>query len=418
MRIARRIVGALGLLALGGLAWALAPAFSAHPYLPEAKDFEQALPALERVPQAAGAAGATARGAGHEHGEHARDEAGEGPITHRSEVIEAPGRFDLAGIAGELRPYEIRAREHGGEWSKWTETVAGDPVWFGGAEELQVRTRGWVPSGELHYVNVSGDSTPAEAALNRARAALSSAVVSVSGLLGFAEAKASPPKPGFVTRRQWGANRDQGGCQPKRKPSYGGVRAIAVHHTVTATRYTRKEVRGMVLGICRYHRFANGWDDIGYNALVDRFGRVYQGRAGGMARAVIGAHAQGFNSQTAGVALLGTHTKDRISKEAMRGTVQYLAWKFVRHNKDTRGQARLVSAGGPASRYPKGKRIRTKRLVGHRRLGLTECPGDALNRQLRNMRIKTQRRIDNFPDKEPPKDPKDPKDPKGGGVSG
>src|SRR5690606_3401571 len=163
-------------------------------------------------------------------------------------------------------------------------------------EELQVRTRGWKPSGRLHYVNVSGDSTPVEGALNHLRSAVSSAFISAASLLG-AKATAAPPRPGFVTRREWGANRNgRRGCKPRRDPSYGGVRAAAVHHTVSATNYSRAEAPGMVLGICHYHRNSNGWDDIGYNALVDRFGNVYQGRAGGMTRAVVGAHAQGFNS--------------------------------------------------------------------------------------------------------------------------
>lgn len=364
-------------VALAAAGWVAAPALSVEPYLPAAEDFEQALPAVGRV------AGVTAKlraagGHGHAH----RDR---GPVSHRSSVIDAPKRFDLVGLAGEMRHYELRARTNGGEWSEWVEAVDSNPVYFGGADEVQLRTRGWRPAGQLHYVNVSGTATATERLLNGARGAISGAFLSVASVVD-PSANAAPARPRFVSRKAWGANRSNGGCEPRRRADLGEVRAVAIHHTVTATTYSEQQAPGIVLGICRYHRNANGWDDIGYNALTDRFGNLYIGRAGGIRRPVVGAHAQGFNAQTTGIAVLGTHTSTPITRPTERAFARFIAWKTHHHRIPIRGRTTLRSAGGSHSRYPAGREIRPRRLIGHRRVNLTACPGDALRRQIREIR--------------------------------
>ncbi|MGH2955290.1 MAG: N-acetylmuramoyl-L-alanine amidase [Solirubrobacterales bacterium] len=367
------------LLALAAaVGYVAAPALSMQRYLPEPVDFEQRLGGVTRV-----AADATARGAHHHPGE--------GAVSHLSPVISAPQRFDLAGLAGEVRPVELRARDEGGEWSDWVETANGDPAYFGGADELQLRTRGWRPRGTLHYVNVSGTTSPLESALNGARGALNSALISAAGLIEPG-AEASPVRPAIVKRSEWGAT--GGGCAPRERPSLGRVKAAVIHHTVSSDDYTPEEAPGIVLGICRFHRNGNGWNDIGYNALVDQYGTVYAGRAGGLHRAVIGAHAQGFNAQTAGVAALGTHSKTPVSKAAMEGFVSFVAWKLSVHGLRAKGRTRMTSAGGAASRYPEGRRVRKNRILGHEKLGVTACPGAALGGQMGQIRRAAQARID------------------------
>ncbi|MGH2988322.1 MAG: N-acetylmuramoyl-L-alanine amidase [Solirubrobacterales bacterium] len=369
--------------AVAALLWSVAPALSLTPYTPGAVDFEQPVPGVERV-----GTDTRARASGGD-GDHALERA----VRFRSPVIEAPARFDLVGVAGELRPLEYRARTEGDEWSEWVETANGDPVYFGGADELQVRSRGVRPEGRLHYVNVSGSDTFANRALNAARGAVNSAFISVASVASVATAGAIPPQPDMVGRGAWGAKRNGGGCKPRSGPAQGSVEGATVHHTVTGNEYSADEAPGIVLGICRFHRNGNGWNDIGYNFLVDRFGEVYVGRAGGVKKAVIGAHAAGVNSQTTGIASIGTHTSDPISDAAKDAFVSVIAWKLALHGVKALGRTRIVSTGGSSSKFPSGKKVRVKRVFGHRRVGHTACPGGELKQALKRIATRAQARI-------------------------
>jgi hypothetical protein len=374
LRLSPRLV--LPACLAGAFLWVVAPALSLTPYRPEPKDFEQPLPDVDRV---GGARNAVRSSTGGGHGD-------EGPVRFVSPVIDAPARFDLVGMAGELRPLEYRGRLEGGEWTEWVETANGDPVYFGGADELQVRSRGFRPEGELHYVNVSGSDTFANRVLTTAREAVNSAFLSVASV---ASAGAGPPQPDMVSRREWGAKDD---CRPRTGPAYGEVSAAAVHHTVSANDYGRDEAPGIVLGICRFHRNGNGWNDIGYNFLVDRFGDVYVGRSGGIKKAVVGAHAAGYNAQTTGISSIADHTSAPVSDPTENAIVDVIAWKLALHGAKATGRTRLVSSGGSSNRFPAGKKVRVKRVFGHRRVSPTQCPGQ-LNSVLKRIRAAAQERI-------------------------
>ncbi|UJA18775.1 hypothetical protein HJD18_00190 [Thermoleophilia bacterium SCSIO 60948] len=373
----------LALLCLGLAAWVAAPAISGARYLPGAVDFEQSVPAgVERVQLSAGNAGKRS----------ARDATETAYVTP---PITAPKRFDLAGLAKETRPYDLRGRDEGGEWSEWVETGSGDPVYFGGADELQVRGRGFRPSGRVHYVNVSGTTSDGESALTSARTAINSAWISATTFVA-PSAMAETAKPDIVSRREWGAEARRGGCKPRKRPDKGKVKAAVIHHTVSANNYSRSEAAGLVLGICRFHKNGNGWDDVGYNALVDRFGRIYEGREGGLARAVVGAHALGFNDGTTGVAALGTFSGgERVSKNLKSGIADFLAWKLDHEDIDPVGRTKLKSGGGDSGTnpHPKGKRVGVTTITKHRRLSNTDCPGDMLNREIEAIAKLTKRKI-------------------------
>jgi hypothetical protein len=281
--------------------------------------------------------------------------------------VTAPRTFNLVGLRwrGSAAPdVEVRALRRTG-WSRWKDlgvhgTGGSDPVWVGRARTVQYRLSRRPPGLRLHFVAVPR---------RRARARASQT--------------ATTPFP-YVSRADWGADQ----CPPRAAPSYGEVKAVAVHHTVSLNDYTPAEAPQIVLAICRYHRNSNGWNDIGYNALVDKYGTIYEGRAGGLDQAVIGAHAQGFNSQTAGVANIGDYSSVTASDAALTSTADYIRWKLGVHGQPLSGPVTLTSAGGPESRYAAGAKVTVDRVLGHRDVGKTACPGDSLYAQLDDIRAR------------------------------
>ena len=174
--------------------------------------------------------------------------------------------------------------------------------------------------------------------------------------------------------------------QPALDAAIGRVDLAFVHHTVTANEYTPEDSRTMVLGVCRFHRNSNGWNDIGYNFLVDKYGQLFEGRAGGIDKAVVGAQAQGFNSVSTGISNLGTYSDVPQSDLALDAMARLLAWKLPLHGAPVEGDVTVTSAGGSSSRYPAGRQVNFERISGHRDGNSTACPGDQLYAQLPRLR--------------------------------
>ena len=89
------------------------------------------------------------------------------------------------------------------------------------------------------------------------------------------------------------------------RPDYGTVKAGFIHHTVNSNSYSPSQVPSLLRGIYAYHTQSRGWRDIGYNFLVDRFGRIWEGRYGGVTRAVVGAHTLGYNEYSFALSAIG-----------------------------------------------------------------------------------------------------------------
>jgi hypothetical protein len=236
--------------------------------------------------------------------------------------------------------------------------VTAGPVWVGqGVEQVQVR----VAEGSLRGLKLH---------------ALRSDAPSSGGGLGLTRpAGASPVQPGIVTRASWGADESyrslNAGCT---QPLYASsLRFSVLHHTAGTNVYTAADSAALIRGMYYFHTHTNKWCDIGYNFLVDRFGTVFEGRYGGISSAVVGAHAEGFNTGSTGVAIMGTFTTDPVPTAAYGAVRNLLAWKLALHGVDP--TATITASGVP---------VRT--ITGHRDVTATACPGDKAESLLPTLR--------------------------------
>ena len=358
-----RTLPLLAALIAGALSLVAVPAQSAKPYSPKPVDFELSAPA-------AGVSGAGAR------------------REYVSPPLKAPKRFNVVGLRwrgpGEHARLKVRVRRDGGRWTAWHELEAtsaegpdggrgeraarglSGPAWAGQADWVQYRSKRRLPGARIHFVNTTGTATAAD----RRRTAKERTI------------RAAGTQPAMVSREGWGAQN----CPPRSAPDYGEVKVAFVHHTVNLNDYSREEAPSVVLGICRYHRNSNGWNDIGYNFLVDKYGTIYEGRAGGVDAPVIGAQAQGFNSVSTGIANIGTFESVPQSNEAVDAMARLIRWKLPLHGAPTAGTVTVTSAGGDSNRWAAGTPVTLNRISGHRDGNNTSCPGDALYSQLLDLR--------------------------------
>jgi hypothetical protein len=192
-------------------------------------------------------------------------------------------------------------------------------------------------------------------------------------------------QPPIIAREVWA----RGSCTPRVAPEYGSVRLAFVHHTENPNGYTAAEVPAMLRAIFHFHRDVHGWNDIGYNFVVDRFGRIFEARAGGIDEPVTGAQAGGYNYCSSGIAVLGEYGGVRISPAARASLVRLLAWKLALHGTpiDGRVVVRVNPAGAVYSRFPANARVSLPRVAGHRDADSTDCPGNAFYGELPGVRL-------------------------------
>ena len=307
-------------------------------------------------------------------------QAGDATIVHRdvplagqrapASTAAPPERFNLVGLhwrgSGTV---QFRTRSLAGRWSGWQSAAPeledqpdvgtderarrgdwslGNPWWVGASNRIEYRVRGQVTRLRAWFVWSPETAVPART-LQRAAS------------------------PAIVPRVAWKADE-----QIRRAPPVyaSTVRHAIVHHTAGSNTYTAAQAAAVVKAIQVYHVKGNGWNDIGYNFLVDRFGRVYEGRYGGIDRNVVGAHAEGFNTGSVGVALLGHYGTVAVTGPAKEALARLLAWRLDAAHVDPLSTLSVPSGGN--RRFPAGVPVFLRSVSGHRDVGFTDCPGTAL----------------------------------------
>jgi flagellar hook assembly protein FlgD len=283
-------------------------------------------------------------------------------VGGRSLAVAAP-RFNMVGVhwQGPGTPW-FRVRLASGGWSGWKEAdddwgrsgawrkSLGD--WTGPADAIQFRLQGRVT--RLRDFLIWSPSVPAPERR-----------LSIAG------------SPQIIPRSGWQADESIRRAPPVYAPS---LRFALVHHTVNSNSYSCSQSASIVRGIEVYHVKGNGWNDIGYNFLVDRCGQIFEGRYGGIDRNVVGAHSQGFNTGSVGISVIGTYNSVGISAAAKASLVKLLAWRLDVAHVDPLSFVNVLSGGN--QKFPARVPVNLRAISGHRDTYLTECPGNALYAQL------------------------------------
>lgn len=199
------------------------------------------------------------------------------------------------------------------------------------------------------------------------------AVFASDGELTAAAAPYIGPRPRIVTRKGWGADES---LREKAFVYTNTVKAAFVHHSASGNNYACKDAPAVIRSLYRYHVISSGWRDLGYNFAVDKCGTVYEGRAGGVAKPVLGAHTMGFNTDSMGIAVLGSYSSTAPPAVAVDAVARLTAWKLGLFGRDPRAKTTLKSGGG--NLYAKGTNVRLNVISGHRDGFATQCPGAKL----------------------------------------
>lgn len=312
-------------------------------------------------------------------------------------AVQERSRFTVAGVSwarttkltDEDVVVQVRVREDSG-WSAWETPGVTDEGPQGGTDEARAARFGTNPlvtdgatAIQVRVDTTNGQPLP-DVRVTTINPGTSAADDDLVARTPAASASAAAVTPTIITRRQWGADESLRGSTTYSTT----VKAITIHHTASSNDYSAATAAAQIRGIYAYDTKGLGWSDIAYNFLVDKFGRIYEGRAGSITQAVRGAHAMGFNTNTMGVAALGNYETTAAPAVMVDSIAKVAGWKLSQYGVDPTATTKLTSAGGTGAKYAAGVVATLQTINAHQNTSYTLCPGKYLSPSMANIRSK------------------------------
>ncbi|MDU4692316.1 MAG: S-layer homology domain-containing protein [Dermabacter sp.] len=286
-----------------------------------------------------------------------------------------------------------------GEWGDWLSAElmtdidenASEAVWVGPSSAVNVRAfRDGIDISEqltAHLITTSESRSDV-------RLASSGGGTGISRILP-ATVTPGTGAPTFITREEWNAD-----TVDSSRLSYAKeLKAICIHHTGGSNTYTAAQSPQVVRGMFTYHTKTLGWADLGYNVVVDKYGQIFEGRAGGLHRNVAGAHARGFNTGSCGISVMGDYMDIPVPTAALNAIATVAAWKLAStFTQDVYGTETWTVT---TSNVKRNGTFSMPHLFAHRDVNYTDCPGDTYYGQLPELRSLVQQKLNGFKERYP-----------------
>nr|WP_216638361.1 LGFP repeat-containing protein [Mycobacterium asiaticum] len=322
-----------------------------------------------------------------------------GGVTVRELTQDTP--FSLVALTGDLAgsSTRVRAKRPDGSWGPWYQTEfqtsapngvgatgdprSTDPVFVGNTTAVQIAVTRPVDAPVTQPPPAPGTANLGYRPVTKEQPfGQNINAILISPPRAPVETHWTPPTgvnmpgqaPPIISRAEWGADESLRCGSPQYDRA---VRAAVVHHTAGSNDYSPLESAGIVKAIYTYHSKTLGWCDIAYNALVDKYGQVFEGSSGGLTKPVEAFHTGGFNQDTWGVAMLGNFDDVAPTPLQIRAVGRLLGWRLGMADVDPKGTVELVSAGSSYTTYPSGAVAKLPTIFTHRDVGNTDCPGNA-----------------------------------------